>query len=127
MPTDAKTSLDVAERFFAAIASADIEAVRTCYAPDARIWHNVGGEEQGVEENLRLLGWVTRNTGDYRYEDVRRQASEEGFIQQHVLRGTNRKGHPVEVPACVVARVSDGRITRIDEYIDSAASGVLFA
>jgi ketosteroid isomerase-like protein len=38
-----------------------------------------------------------------------------------VLVVTNRAGRRVEVPACIVATVHDGRITRIDEYFDSAA------
>jgi ketosteroid isomerase-like protein len=117
----------LAGRFFDAIARGDIDTVRGCYDAAARIWHNVGGVEQEVEANLRLLTWITRNIKDYRYEDVRRQLTDEGFVQQHVLRGTNRRGAPVEVPACVVARVGEGRITRIDEYIDEKHSETLFA
>jgi ketosteroid isomerase-like protein len=49
--------------------------------------------------------------------------------QQHVLRGTNRaSGEPVALHACVVVQVGDdGRITRLDEYIDSAEAAIFSA
>jgi ketosteroid isomerase-like protein len=53
--------------------------------------------------------------------EIRRSATDDGFVQRHVLVVTNRAGRRVEVPACIVATVHDGRITRIDEYFDSAA------
>lgn len=42
-------------------------------------------------------------------------------FQQHVLTGTRGKdGGPVSLTAALVARVRDGKIVRIDDYIDSA-------
>ena len=111
---------DVADRLFAAIEAGDLEAVRALYAPDAVIWHNTDGAEQTVEQNLRVLRWVVDNLADRRYEEVRRVSTESGFVQQHVLRCTRRDGTPVEVPACLVVTCAAGRITRLEEYLDSA-------
>lgn len=72
-----------------------------------------------------MLGWVTKNIAGLRYEDVRRHATPSGFVQQHVLRGTAPSGAPLEVPACIVCAVANGRITRLDEYLDSAHVAVL--
>ena len=49
-------------------------------------------------------------------------AFEGGAVQQHVLRGTRRStGEEVALHACVVIAVDDqGRISRLDEYFDSA-------
>ncbi|HTO69698.1 MAG TPA: nuclear transport factor 2 family protein [Myxococcota bacterium] len=113
-------ALEVAEKLFAAIPRGDVAAVRALYAPDARIWHNHDGVEQDPPTNLRVLDWVVRNIAELRYEDVRRQATPTGFVQQHVLRGKGPGGKPVEIPACIVCTVSGGRITRLDEYLDSA-------
>ncbi len=112
--------LAVAERLFAAIAAGDIDAVRALYAPDAVIWHNHDGIRQTPEENLTVLAWVTRHITNLRYEEVRRQPTRDGFVQQHVLRGTAPNGKAIELPACIVCTVVDGRITRLDEYFDSA-------
>jgi ketosteroid isomerase-like protein len=95
--------------------------LRDLYAPDIRIWHNTDRREQSFDENVRVLKWLGRNVSDLRYEDVRREPTSNGFVQQHVLRGTTLSGVEIEVPACLVVTVTDGKIGRIDEYIDSAA------
>ena len=111
---------DVADRLFAAIEAGDLEAVRSLYAPDAVVWHNTDDSEQTVEQNLRVLAWVVEHLADRRYEDVRRSPTPTGFVQQHVLRCTRPDGRRVEVPACLVVTVDGGRITRLEEYLDSA-------
>ncbi|HXZ84297.1 MAG TPA: nuclear transport factor 2 family protein [Myxococcota bacterium] len=121
----ASESLEVAEKLFAAIPRGDLEAVRGLYAPDAGIWHNHDGVTQDVATNLRVLDWVVRNIRGLRYEEIRRQATPTGFVQQHVLRGTGPSGKPVEIGACIVCTVSGGRITRLDEYLDSAQLAAL--
>ena len=118
MGTD--SHLQLAERLFAAIGTGNVEEVRNIYAPDAVIWHNNDGLEQSADTNVRVLQWVVTNLGNLRYENVRRQRTDTGFMQQHVLRGTAPNGQELNIPACIVCTVHDGRITRLEEYIDSA-------
>jgi ketosteroid isomerase-like protein len=113
--------LAVAERLFAAIEAGDVDAVRELYDPGVEVWHNTDRAVQGREENLATLAWVMRNLGGLRYTDVRRSATDDGFVQRHVLVAINRAARRVEVPACIVATVRDGRVTRLDEYLDSTA------
>jgi len=113
-------ALELGNRLFEAICSGDVGAVREVYAPTVRVWHNFDRVEQSLEENLRVLAWVVKNVSGLRYEQVRRQRTESGFVQQHVLRGTAPGGESLEVAACLVCRVEGGRVTRIDEYLDSA-------
>jgi ketosteroid isomerase-like protein len=120
-----RESLEVAEKLFAAIPRGDLEAVRALYAPGAEIWHNHDGVTQDPAANLRVLTWVVQNVSGLRYEDVRRQSTPTGFVQQHVLRGTAPNGKLLEIPACIVCRVEGGRITRLDEYLDSAQLSAL--
>jgi len=120
-------ALEVARRLFAAIEVGDVDAVRDLYADDAVVWHNSDGVAQTRDENLRTLAWVVEHLADRRYEELRCQPTPTGFVQQHVLRATGPAERPVEVPACLVATVVDGRITRIDEYLDSAHLASLFA
>ena len=118
-------ALAVAERFFSAIEKGDIEGVRSIYAPDARIWHNFDRKEQTVEENLRILTWMSRNIANKRYAVERRIAIPGGFLQQHVLHA-DTAGGPFEMPACIVVLVNaDGRIARLEEYLDSAQASRL--
>jgi ketosteroid isomerase-like protein len=117
--------LDFAERFVAALERGDAAEVRAFYAPDARIWHNTDGIEQTVDQNLKLLGWFVRNMTHRRYSVSRRVALEDGFLQQHALEVTRLDGQSCRLDACVVIRMADGVIVRLDEYIDSAQAAAI--
>ena len=115
----------LASRFFQALERGDVAAVGECYAPDATIWHNYDQLEQARDANLRVLRWVVDNVAALRYEDVRRVVLDDGFVQQHVLRGTAPNGTPLEVPAMMRVTVANGRITRLEEYLDTAQVAAL--
>lgn len=117
-------ALDLAERFFRAVERGDIDRIRAIYAPDARIWHNHDRQEQTVEENLKVLNWVSRNLTNRRYRVQRRVAIPGGFLQQHILEAETAAG-PFSMPACIVVEIKDGRIARLEEYLDSAQAAHL--
>ena len=120
--TDRHPHVQLLDRIIAAAEAGDPADLFDIYAPDGVIWHNHDGVEQTVEENARTLRAIAKRVSDRRYTERRIQLFDGGVVQQHVLRGTNvRSGEPVELHACVVVTVNeDGRITRLDEYIDSA-------
>ena len=76
-------------------------------------------------DNLRRLGLRGRQ-GGHRGGTTRSAAVvlDDGFVQQHVLRGT-APGGALEVPAMMRVWVRDGRIGRIEEYLDTAQAAVL--
>ncbi len=117
--------LAFAKHFVAAIQGGDADAVRACYAPDAKIWHNIDNVEQTVDQNMRSLDWFVRKLPDRVYTIQRLEALKDGFLQQHVLSATLPDGTAWKMSACVVVRMEGGRITRLDEYIDSAEAGAL--
>lgn len=108
------------DRFFAAIEAGDVDLVRALYTPDAVIWHNDDLLEQSVEDNLRVLGGLHRVLSDLSYEVVRRADVEDGVLQQHVLRGSLPDGSQVALHCAMYLRVRDGKVARIEEYLDSA-------
>lgn len=127
MVEDEAGILALAERFTRAIEQGDIEAVTACYAPEALIWHNFDNAEQTVEENLRVLRWMARVLPERRYDILRRVAIPGGYVQQHVLTGRQPNGAAFAMPACLVVEVRDGRIRRLDEYLDPAQAAALSA
>jgi hypothetical protein len=44
----------------------------------------------------------------------------DGFVIQYSLNGVQTNGHRGSLSICIVGRCRDGRITRIDEYMDSS-------
>jgi ketosteroid isomerase-like protein len=112
----------LAKRFFDCVEAGDVDGLVACYAPDARIWHNTDRLEQTAAENEATLKGMVKRIHDREYADRRLQVFPGGFVQQHVLKGTRaHDGERLELPACIVCEVKDGRITRLDEYFDSAA------
>jgi len=121
----AQEHLDFAERFVSAIQTGDTATVRACYHPDAKLWHNTDGIEQTVDQNMKVLDWFIRTLPDRNYRVVRREPLPDGFLQQHVLEATLPDGTKWAMDACVVIKIEDGRITRLDEYMDSAKGAQL--
>ncbi len=111
--------LALARRFFDAVARGDLDAVRAIYAPDAVIWTASDPAERTPAENLAVLGWIKKNVRDFRYEDVRCQATRTGFVEQHTTCGTAPSGVEFRFPACLVVQVEAGRVTRLEEYFEA--------
>lgn len=116
---------DLGDRLVAAIAAADVEGVRAIYSPDAAIWHNFDQRDQNVEENLATLVDLHRRASNLKYTEIRRWLIDGGFVQQHVLTG-EAKGGPLAMPAMIRFEVVDGRITRLEEYLDTRQAMVLY-
>jgi len=126
MGTQEEEALALAERFVAAIERGDIEGVKACYAPDAKIWHNFDNVDQSVEDNLKVLGWMSGVLENRKYNILRRVAIPGGYLQQHVLTGRIVKsGADFSMPACLVVHVEDGRIKRLEEYLDVGQAAAL--
>jgi ketosteroid isomerase-like protein len=111
---------ELARRFFDAIEAGDLAAVAACYADDAVIWHNTDRAESAKAQNLEVLANFVSALPERRYEDRRLVVTADGFVQQHVLVCPRADGSRRELPAAIVCAVKDGRITRLDEYFDSA-------
>jgi len=116
---------DIADRLIGAITAADLDGVRAVYAPDAAIWHNFDQREQTVDENLATLVDMHRRATGLQYTQIRRFLAPEGFVQQHVLVG-QAKGGPLCMPAMIRFTVTDGRIARLEEYLDTRQAMVLY-
>lgn len=117
--TDRATAT-LAARFFTALEKGDADDAGRCYASDARIWHNSDGVEQTREQNIATLPAFFQNVTDRRFTEIRLETFAGGFVRQHILNGKLADGTQLALPLCVVCRVSDGLITRLDEYFDPA-------
>jgi ketosteroid isomerase-like protein len=110
----------IVDRLYDALAAGNLPAARDCLTPDALIWHSfdrVVHDVASIEGDWQKL--VSRFT-ERSFVDVRRQATETGLVQQHVMVVTATNGERMAWPACILVRFKDGRISRIDEYIDLA-------
>jgi ketosteroid isomerase-like protein len=108
------------DRLFDALARGDIEGIRASLAPHARVWHSFDCIAHDREAAVASLAQTVAAFAERRVEDVRRQPSTRGFVQQHLFVVRSADGSRKAWPVCIVVEIADGVITRLDEYIDRA-------
>lgn len=109
------------ELFFTALERGDSATIAKCYAPDMRIWNNAQQVEMtGAEHIAGLEAFFFVRFLNRVYENRRTDLLADGFMRQQVLAAVF-DGEQVRIPMCLICRVTDGRITRIDEYLTLSA------
>ena len=98
----------------------DVKELGSIFASEAVIWHNTDGLTVTMADNFTPSAKLAASVPRRRYEDVRITPFIGGYVQQHRLVGETTDGKPFVLPACAVMYVRDGKITRIEEYFDSA-------
>ena len=116
----------VARALFDALATDDDAQVRAICAADFALRQN-GGPAMNVDQLLHFNRLVHGVVSGFRYEDVACAATPTGFVEEHAVRGTLADGSVLDLAACVVADVVDGRVTLVREYVDTAAAAPLLA
>lgn len=112
---------NLATTFFDAIEAGDISTMKNSFTPDAEIWHNTDEKIVDREFTATILQGMVERISSRKYADRRLQVFPGGFVQQHVLQGVRRHdGGMVRLPCVIVCRVEGNKITRLDEYFDSA-------
>jgi ketosteroid isomerase-like protein len=115
----------LAAAFIAAIEQGNISRLYELCSKDVVIWHNDDDREVDLDNVARILSWLSKNVRELRYAEIRRRAFAGGYVQQHVLTGIAPSGDGLHLPACLIMHVSNGLVTRIEEYLDSAGTAVL--
>jgi len=115
---------DIARAFFVATAAGDKAAIRSICSADLKASQN-GAPPMDVDALARFAAAVKRVVPDFRYENAVRADTQSGFVEEHDVCGTLPDGTSLRCAVCVVADVSDGKITALREYLDSAAAAGL--
>ena len=110
---------ELCEALFDAYQDRRVDVLERLLADDCVIWHNVFGRETTKQDNLSRYHDSYRGQRRRTYDDRIVNTFHDGFVIQYQLRGVMTNGHTGSLWICIVARVRDGRITRIDEYMDS--------
>ena len=114
----------ISKALFEGIASGDFDAVRKLCAGEFRASQN-GGAAMDLESLLGFSARVLKVVRGFRYEDAVRSATGTGFVEEHAVRGTLADGSQLNLAVCVVASVSEGKITELREYFDSKGAEAL--
>jgi ketosteroid isomerase-like protein len=115
---------ELIDALFSAITAGDIDAVAELYDDGVAVWHNVTDRAVDRDASLAILRHFVRTVDQRRYEILERRHWPGGAMQRHIVHG--RVGdEPFYAPVCIRFELGDESITRIDEYVDSAAISAL--
>jgi ketosteroid isomerase-like protein len=109
----------VAQRWEAACRAGDPAGIVALLSDDAKVWFNYQGIDLDRAAYRKLLEESSKSFSKRAYRDFRVLRHPGGFVEQATLEG-ELAGRPVSAPFCLFATVVDGKITRLDEYFDSA-------
>jgi ketosteroid isomerase-like protein len=112
----------VADRFLGALESGDVEEVLSCYAADARIWHNFDQREMTPGESIRSFPEYFQSFPTRKYLNVRRHhLPRYGLVQQHTLRLVRADGRDFDWPGCIIFMITGSKIDLLEEYVDMSS------
>ena len=110
---------EICEQFFDAYENKRDDILDKLYSDDCIIWHNVFGKDTTREDNIAGMR-VDKGQRRRTYNDRVINVFHDGFVIQYSLNGVMHTGHKGALWICIVGRVRDGKITRIDEYMDTS-------
>lgn len=107
--------------FFAAINRRDWADALERVHPDGRARQNISGEDVDARTLLNSMRGLVESLKSFGYENPRRILGEQAVVEQHDVRMTREDGREIVLDICILLHFDgDGKITRIDEYLDSA-------
>jgi ketosteroid isomerase-like protein len=109
----------VIQRFLAAIESGNEASLRELYRDDALIWHNNSNDTMSKDANIAMLMGLWRNGVRLRYVFDEQLVVGNRGVRRHRVEATTRSGQRFVFQVAMFATIEDGRIVRLDEYIDS--------
>lgn len=124
MATDLQDSaLEAGHRLFHTVEHGDLEDLWKIFGDGAMVWHNTDEKLTDVATTIKNLKAIRASATEFRYVEIKRQPTPTGFVQQHILLLTTPDGRHIRDLCACICEVRDGRITRMDAYHDSAATG----
>ncbi|MEZ4286917.1 MAG: nuclear transport factor 2 family protein [Polyangiales bacterium] len=112
---------DIAMALTDCLTRGDVDGVAALYSDDATVWRNFDGRELTREQMLKVIGFLATAVNRLQYDVRAVHPTETGFVQEHTMTCESKNGKQVRVDACLVAYINDGKITRLNEYLDSLA------
>ena len=98
------------------------------FTPGATAWHNFDEQDLAIADSFGMVAAILAVVPDFTFAERRHlPATGDVSVAQYTLTGTLPDGSALRVPACLVAYEVDGRVNRIEEYLDAAQLAPLVA
>jgi ketosteroid isomerase-like protein len=97
------------------------------FSHDAVIWQNLGGgKTMTLDELSGALAGVMSAIKGIRFEDGIAHDTSDGVVVRRINVVTLQDGAEIRAPVCLVARIAEGKITRLEEYLSESRMARLF-
>jgi ketosteroid isomerase-like protein len=116
-----RTGRELAMGFLQSIAARDLDAMRDLLDDEAVFWTNVTMTDTDKEARLQRIAMEFRTFDTFVFVDERIDELRNGFVIRARAKGSLPGGITFEFPICIVADSRNGRICRLEEYLDPAA------
>lgn len=111
----------VVGQFYTALAEKNMQAAIECCDPGAIFWHNFDGVEQNLEQATQGWQGLFDHFQEHYVAAPRRDAiADDLLVQRHLFLLRGGDGELKAKACCIIVRVKDGLIQRLDEYINLA-------
>lgn len=118
----AETACEIVRRYNDAWLARDVASMPDFLGDDLVLWHNHIGREFNKTEMLAFITGALDVLMKVEYRNARRTETENGCYQQHEIYCLMADGSIVDyAPQVIVYTVRDGKIRRIEEYVDGPA------
>lgn len=101
-----------------AVGSGNVERMREVIAEQATVWENLDGKTRTFADVGRFHAILASKLDGLRFENVRLTPTSRGYIEQHDKILVRKSGEECRSSTCMVVEVEDGRIVKVEEYLD---------
>jgi ketosteroid isomerase-like protein len=113
---DAKAAV---QRIADTLAGGDGAAIADILAGDAVVWHNYDGRDVPAAQAFTGVAQLHALVDGLRVDIVQDETISGGAVARLEIRGTVRgSGRPLLARNCIFVTITEGRVRRIDEYVD---------
>ena len=113
------TDVEVALAVLDVLATGDADAADHVLAPGAVLWHNDGTGDLPAKDGFAGARGLHQLVDGLAVEVLLAEALPTGAVLRFEVRGTVKaRGTDLCARNCMFATIVDGRLTRIDEYMD---------
>jgi ketosteroid isomerase-like protein len=114
----ASVARSVAVALVDAVNRGSVDDVLALLSSDAVYWNNVTHTDAARDALATQLRIDFELFGDFRYADVHVNVTDEGFMLRMQAQVQARNGKSAAFPVCVVGRIEEGLIVRLEDWAD---------
>lgn len=118
---------EIAQALFDAIECGDTDTLLALYADKAVLWTSAAAKTVDARAVAVMLPQLIRKGPQRRYVNRSVDPLPSGFVHRHRIISTLPNGAQAAVECCAIVTLHDGKVCRIDEYLDGRQLAAVLA